>query len=301
MNSYRIAFWTPGNNGKNVHADFGCAVHGFANSGQWVNPEEPLSGVWDERLQGSLVSGSYDTILNSLPLLEFNPRVCIVFFNKPAGIESFIHRLIQIFPDVPLIGGCAATRDGQKEGELMPPGEDVVLLAVSKGDFIIESLNIYDRDELSVEIRKTSQRSFEVLRVLPDGEWQSALNFYRRLQASRGLESSNFESMTFCDRNDRNIHLSVAGNSLHSGANLPEDDKLFLRIVSNSDAEKRVASFMSDNRSLFFGCAGIRSLIKTPLYTGSNSLAGFMFGELIVLNGTSMFGNLMFAKLKAKM
>jgi len=300
MNSYRIAFWTSSNSWKNVSADFGCAVHGFANSRQWANPQEPLTGVWDESLQGTVASGNYDSVLKTLSSLAFKPRICIVFFSKPTGIESFIDRLIQIMPGVQLIGGGAAIADGQTVGELMPPGEDVTLLAVEEGNFELESLNIFDKNDLAIEIKKTSSRDFEQLRVLPGGEWQSALDFFHRLQTSLGLELSNFEAVTFCDKDDRNIHFSIAGNSLHAGANLPDDDKLFLRSVSNNHVEGRVANFMSDKRALIFGCAGIRSLIKNPIFTGHNSLVGFMFGELVMLNHTPMFGNLMLAKLKVK-
>jgi hypothetical protein len=300
MNCYRIAFWTSGVRWKNVPADFGCTVYGFANYQQWINPKEPLAGIWDESLQGSVVAGNYDIVLNSLVTLEFKPKVCIIFFNKPTGIESFINRIIQIIPGVPFIGGGAALSNGQTEGELIPPGKDVVLLAVGEGNFVLESLNIYDKNDLAVEIKKTSPREFRLLRILPDGEWQNASDFYRRLQKSFGLESTNFESMTFCDEVDRNIHFSIAGNSLHAGANLPDDGKLFLRTLISNNVERRVADFMSDERVLIFGCAGIRSLIKTPLYTGRNSLAGFMFGELVTLKSNPMFGNLMLAKLKIK-
>jgi hypothetical protein len=300
MKSNRFAFWTTSRDWKNIPADFGCAVHGFANDRQWVNPQEPLASVWEERLQSSVISGNYDAVLKDLSALEFTPEVCIVFFSKPAGIESFINQLIQIMPGVPLIGGGAATRDGQIKGELMPPGEDVVLLAAGQGDFELQSLNIYDKIDLSIEINKTSPRDFEMLRVLPDGEWQNALNFFHSIKTELGIAESNFESVTFCDKNERNIHFSVAGNSIHAGASLPGDNKLFLRVLKDNNVEERVSRFMSDDRALIFGCAGIRSLIKTPLYTGKNSLAGFMFGELVILNRTPVFGNLMLAKVRVK-
>jgi hypothetical protein len=170
MNSHRIAFWTFSNSWKNVPADFGCAVHGFANSRQWANPQEPLTGVWDESLRGTLASGNYDSVLKTLSVLSFKPKVGIVLFSKPTGIESFIDRLIQIMPGVPLIGGGAAIADGQAEGELMPPGEDVALLPVEKGNFKLESLNIFDKIDLSIEIKKTSSSDFQQLKVLPDGD-----------------------------------------------------------------------------------------------------------------------------------
>ncbi len=116
MNSYRIAFWTSSHSLNNVSADFGCAVHGFANSRQWANPQEPLTGVWDESLQGTVASGNYDSVLKTLSSLASKPKICIVFFSKPTGIESFIDRLIQIMPGVPLIGGGAAIADGQSCG-----------------------------------------------------------------------------------------------------------------------------------------------------------------------------------------
>jgi hypothetical protein len=300
MINNRFAFWTTSKDCSNVSADFGCAVQGLADDRQWVDPKVPLASVWDLRLPGTVVSGNYDAVLNNLSSLGYTPVVCIVFFSKPTGIETFINRFVRIFPNVPLIGGGSAIREGQLEGELWPPAEDVVLLAADNGNYELESLNIYDKKVLTIEIKKTSLRDFELLRVLPDGEWQNALHFFHNLTSELGFENNNFESVTFCDKNDRNIHFSISGNSVHAGANLPDDDILFLRVLNSDHVEERVAQFISDQHSLIFGCAGIRSLIRTPLYTGSKSLAGFMFGEVVILNGMVMFGNLMLAKLKLK-
>jgi len=48
---------------------------------------------------------------------------------------------------------------------------------------------------------------------------------------------------------------------------------------------------------LIIGCAGIRSLLLEPLKTGKNSLAGFLFGEVVTIEHQPLFGNLTLGKL----
>ena len=146
-------------------------------------------------------------------------------------------------------------------------------------------------------MERLTDRIFSKLRILPDGKWQNALDFYRSQQKSRGIAESNFELMTFFDNCNRNIHCSIYGDAIKCGATLPDDNILNIGTTSCVDAERKLAEFISGENSLIFGCAGIRSLIKNPVFTGENSLAGFMFGEIFTLNDKPMFGNLMLTKL----
>jgi hypothetical protein len=298
MNNHHVAFWTPNNCLQKDRISFGCSTHGFADNQQWVNPNDNQTNYWDEELRGSVLAGKYSEVLVSLSELQYKPKVCIAFFSKNVGIELFINRYQQVMSNIPLIGGLSANGDAQERGELIPFGEDICLLAISDGCFELQSVNIYKKTELAVEIKKRSDRDIDLLRVLPNGKWQNAIDFYRTYQRNLDIDSSNFESITFCDKDDRNLHFSAKGKTLHSGADLPNDNKMFLCIENKID--EKLKDFMSSKRSLIFACAGIRSRIHRPIYTGKNSLAGFMFGEIVILNHKPMFGNLMLAKITVK-
>jgi hypothetical protein len=84
---------------------------------------------------------------------------------------------------------------------------------------------------------------------------------------------------------------------LHTGAELPADGRLELRKVSRADAVQRLAEFCTVPDALVFGCAGLRSLLDAPLPVAPGTLVGFMFGELVTLDGHSQFGNLMAVRL----
>ena len=96
------------------------------------------------------------------------------------------------------------------------------------------------------------------------------------------------------------MHVSFDGERLHTGANLPADRRLVLRTVSRSEAARRLAAFCAEPNALVFGCAGLRSLLDAPLAVGEGTLTGFMFGELVTLDGGPQFGNLMAARLVRK-
>lgn len=297
VEDFRIGFWNTGCPANYENNIFGCSSSGFATSEKWVETKDEKVAYWEHKLKGETITGSYKTVIDSLSNLSFAPKFCLGFFNKAIGLEDFISRYGQEMPYVPIIGGGAARADEQSLGELIPQADDVALLAVSEGNFAFQSLNIYKQLGVAVEIIRTSDREFELLRVLPGGEWQNALEFYRAQQMLYGIDPGNFELMTFCDSSGRNIHSSTDGQILKTGANLPANNILHLSITTYPSAEKALASFMTDDNSLIFGCAGIRSLINKPLKSGKNSLTGFMFGELVTLNGQAMFGNLMLAKI----
>lgn len=297
VEDFKICFWNTGYSPYYENNILGSSSIGFAANEEWVGPESGNVAYWEHNLIGESISGSYETALKSLTNLVFEPKFCLAFFNKAIGIEDFLHQYNLIMPHVHIIGGGAARADGQNLGELIPSADDVIILAVSEGDFVFQTLNLYKPTGISVEIKPTSVREFGQLRILPDGDWKNALEYYCTQQLLHGIDPGNFELMTFCDNSGRNIHSSTDGQILKTGANLPTDNILHLYLTSFSEAAKDLATFISDENSLIFGCAGIRSLLSNPLKSGKNSLTGFMFGELVILNGQAMFGNLMLVKI----
>ena len=298
MNTYRIAFQTADFFHQSEPLTFSCVTHGFADHHNWIDPDTDKSALWNEELKGNLLSGKYNEVLAGLESLKYKPKLCIALFARNAGIELFLNHFAQIMPDVILAGGVAAITDGKGINPVIPLDEDIRLLSVAEGRFEFQSLNIYEKTGIKVEIKKTSNREFELLRVIPGGSWQHAADFYRSRQKDFNVEEGNFESLTFSDRNERNLHFSITENTLHAGADLPDDNVLILRVASKKDVEERVAGFLLSDHSLIFGCAGIRSLIQKPLFTGQNSIAGFMFGEIVSVKHKAAFGNLMLTKIK---
>ena len=300
IKEYKIIFWTPGTKLQRNQQYFGCVSHGFATSSSWIEPEMVKYSIWEEPISGALFYGDYDNVLNNLKNCGFTPKICITFFRKSLGMEHFIRRFRELFPTVPIIGGKEATGESQYIDDILQTDEEVMLLAAAEGEFELETLNIYDKTEIEVEITKTSDREFDRIKLRPDGKWQPAIDFYRQQQKIRGINRDDFESLTFQDMNGRNIHCSIKETQIVTGANLPNDCRLTFCVVDRRDAKQRLEAFLLKERSLIIGCAGIRSLIQEPLKTGNHTLAGFLFGEVVTCNNEPMFGNLMLARLTCK-
>ena len=60
----------------------------------------------------------------------------------------------------------------------------------------------------------------------------------------------------------------------------------------------RLREWFAAENALVFCCAGLRRLVREPLSTGKGTLAGFMFGELVTIDNTPAFGNLMTVRLR---
>jgi hypothetical protein len=94
------------------------------------------------------------------------------------------------------------------------------------------------------------------------------------------------------------VHCSSIEGGLKTGANLPENDTMVLRGTDAGRVTTRLQEWVAAQGALVFCCAGLRKLIRMPLKTGYGTLAGFMFGELVTIDKTPMFGNLMAARLR---
>lgn len=300
LDNLKIAFW---NNltGCGVRNLIGCSVHGFSTSKNWYDPDERIFACWNKELYGLTVSGSYSVVIQKIFELKIYPELCILFFRHSSNIELFLKALTRALPNTKFIGGGSSRIANETLGEISPDGEDVTLLIIPQINFEIRTLNIYDETNIRVEIRRTTDRQFRELRPLPNGKWENATDFLNLLQKSFKVGDKKFELITFSDEDGRNIHCRTDGNSIFTGANLPDDNILIVRTITEELAEKRVAEFVKDNNALIFGCAGIRSLLRKPVLPGRDSLLGFMFGELFIANNDKvLFGNLMLTKLILK-
>lgn len=297
VEEFKIGFWNTGCSPNYENHIFGCSSIGYATSEKWIEPIDEKPAFWEHNLTGESISGSYQSTLGALSSLAFMPKFCLAFFNKAIGVDDFLRQYRLIMPHVKIIGGGAARTETQNLGEILPTADDVTILAVSEGDFTFQTLNIYDSSGISVEIKASSDREFEQLRQLPEAPWQNAIEFYRNQQEFNAIDAVNFELMTFCDNNQRNLHCGTDGKVMKTGANLPENNILNLGITTHQKAEEALTAFIAGNNSLIVGCAGIRSLIRNPLKTGKKSLAGFLFGEVFTLDGNVLFGNLMLTKI----
>jgi hypothetical protein len=300
IKEYQISLWNPGSSAVKGPEIFGCSVNGLSFGDSWLKPEEDAIAAWNNKIPGLVFSGTFKSVLNSLKTLSFTPVICIALFRHGQGPDLFLKNISLTLPHIPVIGGGAAFLQSGSAGELAPDGEDVTLFAVARGNYTIHSLNIYDNTGISVEVKRKTDREFEFLRILPDGKWQNAVDYFHKQQEMRDIDRSNFELMTFADSNDRNMHFRTDGHSLISGADLPDDNLLFLKVTSREKAEKKLAGFIAVENALIFGCAGVGSLLSKPVYPANNSLLAFMFGEVFTFLDQPMFGNLMLARLTMK-
>lgn len=298
MKGNKVAFWNVGSKPTEDSSIFGCSSNGFSSVEKCINSNLNAITVWDLELPGEVLKGNYDSVLASISGLSFIPQIAIVLFSKSEGAEQFLDRASEILSNTAFIGGGAAFSGEMHQGEIRPDADDVCVLGVPEGSYQIETLNIYEDTKLHLEFEPTSAREIVRVRELPNGSWQDAASYYQGIQAEFGIEPNNFEKLCFCDKNRRNLHCSIKNDNLFAGANLPKDNLLSLNLISHEKATEKLCKFISSNDSLIFGCAGIRSLIDEPFFTGERSLAGFMFGEIVTCGKQPELGNLMLTKLK---
>jgi hypothetical protein len=296
MKNWLLTFWTPGHAPADDGQTFGCASHGIAAANLWRGPEEAAAAGWsDNGLEGEVVAGTYDAVLARLDQIAWKPAAAVVLFAHASGVEAFLERWHERLPGVPVAGGGAALGAGQTRGELLPAATDVAVLLICGGHWRVETLNVHDRTGHSFEFRAAGPRTITHLRGRDD--WVPAAPAFRALQADYGRAEADCESLTLSEAAGRNIHCRFDGEVLHTGADLPADGRLECRTVNRAEVAKRLAAFCAEPNALVFGCAGLRSLLDAPLPVAPGTLVGFMFGELVTLDGRPQFGNLMAVRL----
>lgn len=293
--AHRFAFWTPGHVPSDDGRTVGCAAHGYASDGVWREPGGPGAGIWRQAVPGESLAGTYDEVWSQLDRVAWRPAAALILFSHAKGIETFLEKWNVRFAGVPVAGGGAALGAGQSVGELLPAAADVTVLLIQGGRWRAETINVHDRTGQAFEFRSSGPRTITHLR--DRDAWTPAATGFRVLQAAHGRAATDCESLTLCDAGGRNVHCRFDGEVLHTGADLPADGRLECRAVSRADVARRLTEFCAVPNALVFGCAGLRSLLDVPLQVAAGSLVGFMFGELVTLDGRPQFGNLMAVRL----
>ncbi|MEI6971858.1 MAG: hypothetical protein WCL44_10115 [bacterium] len=291
-------FWTGGQAPADDGNMFGCASHGLVNAGAWVAPGQPSEARFELRVSSEAIAGSYSEVLSRVGRLEYRPAAAIILFAGATGMEGFLSRWYELMPGVPVAGGGAARVGGQIQGEIRPAASDVAVLLIRDGTWQVESLNVHNATGRLVEVKADGPRLITHIREAGAGEWEAAARFFRGRQVAEGRNGDDYESITFSDIGGRNVHLSVDGEVLRSGADLPADMRMEVRTVSRADVAARLTRFCNCRESLVFGCAGLRGLLDAPLAVGHGTLVGFMFGELVTTGSHPQFANLMAVRMR---
>ncbi len=295
---WKFSFWTPGTRPEFDQQTFGCRSHGFVAGATWANPEAPAVALSPEPLEGEVIAGSYELVLSLVPELAFNPAAAIVLFSRGTGQEEFLDRWQKFFPGLPVVGGAAARTSGCDVGEVRPAAQDVAVLLISEGAWVAETLNLHRLCDSEWQFRAEDPRAITRLRPTHGGDWQPAATVFRAQQAAHGRTEQDCESITLSDEHGRNLHVSIVGDHLRLGANLPSNGLLTLRTLQTSAVSGQFRDFCAEPHSIVFGCAGLRGVMDQPFEVPETNLAGFLFGELVTVAGQPRFGNLMAARLR---
>jgi hypothetical protein len=251
-------------------------------------------------LTGDVLSGAYEKVLRELKGAGFRPSAVVALFAANAGVEDFIASCRRALPGVPMVGGVSARGEGRKAGELLPGAGDAALLLVSGGACEVDAINVHDPAGVKVDVEKDGERRIARVRARPGGAWVSAMEYYASRRESRGVPADDYESVAFSDLAGVNVHCSPAGGGLKTGANLPEEGAMELRVTDADRVTNRLREWAAAENALVFCCAGLRKLVRPPVGTGEGTLAGFMHGEVVTVGGAPAFGNLMMGRIRMR-
>jgi len=269
---------------------FGCASLGLPGK---CDPSANMIASYPVELEGEVLTGSYDTMLEKAALVARENKVyaAIVVFGNAGGENTFLAKLRQIV-SCPMVGGGAAIDGPTGKSGLIPgdgPGA-VFLITDSRFRYQAITQNIHD------EILGVCELTYEDPRTILTINGEDAATFLARKKAEFMLSENDFEHLTLSDMLGVNAHLSSDNGVIKSGRDVHE--KMILRYVSQEKVYDAMSAFYDDPNAIVFGCAGLSGLLDRPLAT--DSLGLFLFGEVCTVDGVAEFGNLMLSKLVIK-
>ena len=279
----KISFYTPS---YTSCPDFGGATYGFVTS---EDEKQPAMTSFAGDVEGTLVVGSYDECLNSLPDGKF--KAAIVLLGNAGGENEFIHKL-RAKLDIPLCGGGAAIDPVSGAKGLIYGGKEAAVFLISDERYDV-SLSF---ENIHHDILGEHKIAFAKPRVIDAIDGCDPVAWLCDKKAGLGLSENDFEHLTFSDKNGVNAHLSLVDGKICSGRDLCED--MILRYVSPDDVDSRMRAFYNDGDAIVFGCAGLKGILHDKLNTDGVGL--FMFGEVCSNENMSEFGNLMLSKIVMK-
>lgn len=283
---WTIGFYDPGCRPEDERL-FGCATQGMTIGKNLVRSEEGCLAVWREAALGWVFSGTYTNVLAELRAFERTPSLALVFFAHGDGPESFLKALRALLPDTPIAGGGAAVGENGV-GQLSPPGRDVAVLLIESEGFTVCAKNVLEPTGERFTFEAEGSRRIHRF-AGPDGHWRNAPDALAEIKRARQVAADDFESLTFSDEQNRNLHFRAEGDVLASGADLPETGELILRHTPRPIAEAAIRAFAQRENALVIGCAGLKSLLTGDYAVPDNTLVLYLHGEII----SGAFGNLM--------
>lgn len=280
----RLTFTTTGS--WTDSADFGCASLGLAGI---CNNSAAQSVTYPTALDGVVLSGTYDEILQRVSVIDQPVYAAIVVFGNAGGENSFLKRL-QKYISCPMVGGGAAIDAVTGERALITGrGEAAVFLITDASyTYSVQTKCIHDHVLGECELDLEDARTIRLIDGIP------AAQFLAEKKKQFGLSEQDFEHLTLSDMQNVNAHLSCVDGVIKSGRDL--DTRMILRRVEHADVYHAIRDFYDDQDAIVFGCAGLSGLLDRPLDT--HSLGLFLFGEVCTVDGVAEFGNLMLSKLK---
>lgn len=275
----KLTFTTPCAFEENILA----ASFGFTGA---PDPEADTVRVLDTQLEGVLLTGTYDEILNTVD--DTPNQAGIVLLGNAGGENAFIHAL-QEKAGCPLTGGAAAIDPVTGRSGLVAGGGQAAVFLIRDPRYRVEVVcrNIH------ATVLGTHHIEFEGKRLFKTIDGQDALTWYNARRAELGIPENDFEHLTFSDTRGVNAHTFLQDGRLAAGRDLCST--MLLRLVEPENVYPRMAAFYNDPTAAVFGCAGLKGILPQPIPGGGAGL--FMFGEVCTLEGVSEFGNLMLSKL----
>ena len=265
---------------------FGCASLGLAGK---CSNDISMQAVWPDELDGIVLTGTYDEVLQHAEAVQVPVYAAIVLFGNAGGENTFLCRFKELF-SCPTVGGGAAIDATTGRSALITGGGEVAVFLITDNRYTYTAYtqciheHVLERCTLTLQDSRTIQAINGV----------SAADFLTSKKRELGLLDTDFEHLTLSDERNVNAHLSCVDGVIKSGRDLQET--MLLRYVDHSHVYDTMRAFYDDSDAIIFGCAGLSGLLDKPLDT--DSLGLFLFGEVCTVDGIPEFGNLMLSKLR---
>lgn len=295
LKEWKITYFNKGNVPADDGQTFGCSVDGIAGH------TGSMSASWSISPLGEVLFGTCETVLHDLNNLlkdGYRPDAAVVFFAKSEGAEYFLRHIGRLLPDIPWGGGGAATQPETGMGELIPSASEVSLLLICDYRYQFKNIwmNVHADTGRRVAFRASSSRT--ILAIRAGSKDHPALNWFLSELVANGYQQDCFENLALASSEGWNLHTLPEGDfALRTGADLPNDGELVVRITDRPHATQKMSDFCAGENMLVFGCAGLMSLLDEPINPGENTLTGFLHGEVLCVDHRPRWTNLMMSAL----
>jgi len=240
--------------------------------------------------RGVVFGGSYEEasawMTGQLP----QARAFVVIFSRGEGMEAFLAGLSPAVASVPMAGGAAARAIGP--GFTYPAAEDVAILAITEGEWHAVSVAAHFPEGDAFHCLGNDLRRFSAI-MTREGT-VGAGEFLRKARAAFGLAPGDWDRLALITDDGIVLHLHEDGETVVSGANLPESREVRLALF---DPDRGGAAILARARpdALAFGCAGLFGLFGSDRPWEAVMPTTYLFGEIANANGASCFANLTFS------